>query len=191
MHFSFLRDFLSSWTEIPEQEWQAFEKLLTVKKVVAGEVLVQEGDSSNFAYFVNQGLIELFYSTSDGKELICRFCKENEFAGSYIGFLTNFQAECTIRVIEDSDLVQFDYRLWRSEFLKRHICWEIAARKTAEMEFLVRAYRERLFLTDEAKARLLKFKKAFPELAERLPQNKIASYLGISPVSLSRINRNL
>lgn len=182
---------LNAWVTIPEEEWTRVLPLLRSRKMSKGDFYNHQGEECLSGFFVHSGLFELFYTTTEGKELICRFSPENDFAAAYIGLLTDQKAECSIRALEDSEIVDIDYRRWRKDFLRSHICWEIIARNVAEGEFIVRATRERLFLVSDAKERYMAFQRTFPQLKLRVPQHKIASYLGINPVSLSRLNRIL
>lgn len=70
---------------------------------------------------------------------------------------------------------------------KRHRCWETLGRKLAEGLYIKKEMKERLLLMNTAEERYLQFLKEFPGLEKRVPQYHIASYLGITPVSLSRI----
>ena len=70
---------------------------------------------------------------------------------------------------------------------QRHPCWNELGRKIAENFFIVKEQREYEFLLLDAKARYLNFIHDYADLTERIPQYHIAAYLGITPVSLSRV----
>lgn len=88
--------------------------------------------------------------------------------------------------MEDSTLITVDYETYQ-ELLGSHTCWQIVARKLAEMVFILKEKREAELLLNSAPERYQQFLTDYPDLETRVPQYHIASYLGITPESLSRI----
>jgi CRP-like cAMP-binding protein len=167
-------------------EWADLYKILQIKKIMQGDRYLRQGEPYNFGCFVVDGLLELYYTTEDGSESTFRFSKEYEFAAGYVGLLTHTPSECSIRALEASTICEIAYPEWL-KLMAKYKNWETVGRKVAEVEFVNRAKREELLLIHDAKRRYLLFKESRPDLLARVPQHKIASYLGMTPVSLSRI----
>jgi CRP-like cAMP-binding protein len=75
--------------------------------------------------------------------------------------------------------------------MERNPCWNTIARKYVETLFIEKEKRERRLLSEDAATRYLSFQKDYPGLEDKIPQYQIASYLGITPVALSRIRKKL
>jgi CRP-like cAMP-binding protein len=99
-------------------------------------------------------------------------------------------ARTHIEALEDCDLLVGRYEDLRALY-RRHPGWQAAGRLIAEQHFIAKERREYEFLQQSASERYLAFRNERPDLAGRLAQYQVASYLGITPVALSRIVRRL
>ncbi len=172
----------------PEAEMEAFLKLFKARSLEQGHYFLRAGDQSTELVFVNAGLIRFFYQSADGKEFNKSFIPENQFVSAYSAFLTDTPARFSIQALEPSHLLACDLRSVINLF-DCHRCWERLGRIFAEQLFIKKETREAGFLLDDAETRYHSFQKAYPGLEDRLAQYHIASYLGITPVALSRIRR--
>lgn len=172
--------------DIPEEELRkvsARTRTITVKKdgyfLRAGEVPWRIG-------YLKTGLMRLFYIDLNGLEVNKHFCIENTLAISYSAFLLQTESRFFIQALEDSTLITVDYETYQ-ELLDGHVCWQVVARKLAEMVFILKEKREAELLLNSAQERYQQFLVDYPNLETRIAQYHIASYLGITPESLSRI----
>jgi CRP-like cAMP-binding protein len=158
----------------------------TCKTVKKGELVIKAGDAVSNIYFCATGLLRMYYNTSEGKEYNKSFVQRNQFFTSYGAMVAGCPSMICIQALEASEVVSFPHS--ESERLadRSHV-WERFIRKGIERLYMKKEERERnlLFLTSEQ--RYDRFKEDYPELCQRIPQYHIASYLGITPVSLSRI----
>ncbi|MEN6351246.1 MAG: Crp/Fnr family transcriptional regulator [Syntrophomonas sp.] len=177
-------------TGIPEEEQVKLHKLIKSVSVKKDDYFLKAGEIPNRIGFVVSGLLRLFYIDSSGMEINKYFCLENSLAISYSAFLLREESKLYIQALEDSDLYVIDYKAY-NQLIKSHHCWEIAARKLAEMLFIIKEKKEAALLLNSAQERYLTFLKDYPHLEKRINQYHIASYLGITPESLSRIRSNL
>ena len=136
------------------------------------------------------GLLRLYYIDYSGKEINKHFCLENTVVVAYGPFLRREESEIYIQALEDTKLFVIDYKTY-NDLLNSHICWQTIARKMAEIIFILGQKRESEFLLIDAQERYLQFLHDYPNLVKRINQYHIASYLGITPESLSRIRTNL
>jgi CRP-like cAMP-binding protein len=151
--------------------------------------LAEEGKIAKELYFINKGLVRLYY-TKDGEEITGYIFKEFLFASSYESFLRQLPSIQTLETLEDCELLVVDYKSLEQLYEalpKMHI----VARKVAEQRFINAQMILSSFILDSPKERYQKFEKEHGDLLLRIPHHIIASYLGISAVSMSRIRKRL
>jgi CRP-like cAMP-binding protein len=136
------------------------------------------------------GLFRLYYTTPDGAEYNKNFCGQNEFVASYSSLLMNKPAYFSIQALMDGELLVVRFQDFEA-LCDRHACWEKLGRKISERMFISKEKRERELLMYSAEERYRQFLGQYKHLENRIPQYHIASYLGITPVALSRIRRRL
>lgn len=167
-------------------EWKWFVHATTVKSIVHGATIIEAEDHVNHAYFCTQGLFRLYYTLADGREYNVAFTLENDFATSYGAMITGLTSKYTIQAIEDSTIIEIPYATLQMLMDQSH-GWERFVRTALERLYIRKEERERELLYLSALERYHAFLLKYPGLEQRIPQYHIASYLGISPVSLSRI----
>ncbi len=166
-------------------EWDKFNHLYERQEIPAKTLLLQEGQISKTAYFIEKGCLRAWFN-NHGKDITFQFFFEGEGVSSVESFKTNqpslFSIEsiesCVIQRISKKD---FQFILNNSSVLKNEI---------EEHIFRRLIFYQQLFLSrikDNPQKRYEELLKERPEILKRVPQHYIASYLGITPVSLSRI----
>lgn len=176
--------------DIPKDEQNKLLIYLNSIKIKKDDFFLRAGEIPNRIGFIKSGLFRLFYIDINGIEITKHFSFENTLVISYSAFIQREESKFYIQALEDSEIFIIDYKTY-SELLNSHICWQIAAKKLAEMLFILKEKREAELLLNDAQERYLQFLKDFPNLEHRLNQYHIASYLRIAPESLSRIRKNL
>ncbi|MGD8192341.1 Crp/Fnr family transcriptional regulator [Brevibacillus ginsengisoli] len=171
-----------------DEEWQWFVDRSQVKRVKQGTCLIEVGEAVNYAYYCSEGLFRLYYSLTDGREYNVAFSLENYFVTSYGAMVTRESSAFTVQAMEDSVVIEISYDDLQ-ELMDRSHHWERFVRKSVERLYIRKENRERELLYLSAKERYEAFLVKYPGLEKRIPQYQIASYLGISPVSLSRLLR--
>lgn len=191
------KDYLNSLAEsmnfadiIPPEERNKLLKKKKTLKFLKGEHFLIAGEIPEYIAFVASGLLRLYYIDTDANEITKHFSSENTLAISYSAFLRREPSPFFIQAIEDSTLFVIDYAAYR-ELMQGSACWNEAARKLAELLFIIKEKREAELLLYGAQERYERFLSDFPNLAGRLSQYLIASYLNITPESLSRIRANM
>ncbi|NOX88755.1 MAG: Crp/Fnr family transcriptional regulator [Calditrichaeota bacterium] len=182
--------FLRSVTEIPDAEVEKISGIFKYKKLDKGEFFIRAGERPQTIGFIISGILRLYYLKDDGGEFTKSFCVENEMVAAYSALLLKEQSRLYIEALEDSSLLVASYESYE-KISSGHICWQIINQKLAEALFIKKEKRESELLLDDAKTRYLKFLDDYPGLEKKVKQHHIASYLGITPVSLSRIRSKL
>lgn len=184
------RKYLIEKAGVTEEEFQKLEPLIVRKNVKKGEFLLREGELCEHHIFVEKGLLR-FYSIDDaGKEHIVQFASENWFVGDRSSVYFNKPTTYFIDAIEDSTVVFLNsgFMCTAAEVSKEfaHYNEQILQRHIMHLQ-----NRVRLLIGANAEERYLDFIKLYPDLTLRVPQWMIASYLGITPESLSRVRKEL
>ena len=184
--FIAIKQVLNQLVSPSDSELDELLKLFHIRLIEKGGYFVRAGDRSTELAFVNAGLLRFFYQTTDGKEFNKSFIAENQFTTAYSAFLTDMPTRFSIQALEECYLLVCDLHIVVNMF-DRHGCWERLGRILAEQLFIKKEAREAEFLLDDAATRYHNFRKTYPALEDRLAQYHVASYLGITPVALSRI----
>ena len=138
--------------------------------------------------FINRGLFRYFYIDAEGKETTKYFAKENEFIISFTAF-KGVKSPFFIQALESSRIICIQTKVLKT-LIERNTDWLKLYVFLLEQSYLIKEKREADFLLYKAYTRYNNFNMEFPTLIDRVQQQHIASYLGITPESLSRILRN-
>lgn len=182
--------FIKSITKVPKKQEEKFIALLTERKVKKNENLIRAGEYPKTIGFVNEGLFRYFYTNHEGVEFTKGFFMENTIISSYSAILENRGSYFTIEALEDSVIEQVSYDKF-NELFSEHPCWNQFLLPVIQKGYIVKEEREREFLLYNAESRYKAFLKKYPGLDQRIKKHIIASYLGITPESLSRIRNKM
>ena len=188
--FSSLRTNIERFISLQEAEWQMLLPFLEIKTLKKHELLAEEGKVANEVGFVLEGMMRHYY-TKDGEEKTTYFYFENHFVTSYISCITGQPSLLTIEALSDCQLIVFPYQKLKDLFDKSNT-WQKFGRLI--VEYIAIGLEERmvglLMLSPEERyLQLVQGNKK--KIIERVPQHYIANYLGITPVSMSRIRNRV
>lgn len=190
MNFSGIRGSVLSRIKCIEKEAEKIESLFVKREYKAKKHLINIGEKWDKIWFVGKGIIRLFYIDEDGKEFNKGFFSENDFLWPVAPSIRGEDSIFVIAAMEDLEVYSCDFSLFFNT-LKSLGKWEEFALYDAEKLFEEKFLREYEFLTLPAKERYENFLKRNYELSQRIPDYHIASYLGITNVSLSRLRKKI
>lgn len=177
--------------EFPEigTHWADLRKLFVTKRVDASETLLYQGDVATKIFIVVHGAVRLCH-TQNGRDISVQFFFENQVVSSFESFYLARPSGFAIESIEKTEMLV----LSRSGFEKirqRYPSIEPAITRFVCERFIT--YRNIFFtqIQDSPEIRYQKLAADAPEILARVPLRLVASYLGITPVSLSRIRSRL
>ncbi|MBI5838755.1 MAG: Crp/Fnr family transcriptional regulator [Chloroflexi bacterium] len=182
--------FLQSITNIPNAEIDRALGIFHLSKLPKNQFLVSAGEIPATLGFVVSGILRLYYISDSGSEFTKSFCVEGDVVAAYTALLNNEPSKLFIQALEDCDLLVADYREYQS-ITAKHPCWHAVNQNIAERLFMKKEKRESSLLLESAQSRYMRFRNEYPGLENRVKQHLIASYLGITPVTLSRIRARL
>lgn len=175
--------------KLPDTEAEKFASIANERRMDKGEHFIREGQVPKKIAFVGKGLFRYFYIDGNGTEYTKNFILAGNFITSYSAMIAQKPSAMFIEALEDSVIYEINYTDW--EQLKNgHSCWKDLLIHFLEKAFSTKEKRERELLLLDAEHRYRIFKEEFPCLETRVKQHLIASYLGISPVSLSRLKNS-
>ena len=170
-------------------EWDELEPLLDITDYAKGALLENQGDSSMQQYFILEGILKRVVSTPAGKEMILRFAAETEIDTSYAAWRLKTPIPYSIRAVTRVRTARLSMEEWvafmeRNASIKGQFEFEVMKLMSEVM-----AHTITLHLLD-APGRVARFMRKHTELVERLPKKELASYLNLSPETLSRLKRH-
>jgi CRP-like cAMP-binding protein len=187
--FENIHKLASQFVQFTPKERLIFENAFTFKQIPKNYTLVKEGEIADEIYFINKGLLRLYYN-KEGEYITGYIFREHLFASSYDSFLQRAPSIQYLESLEESELLAITYE--RMEVLYSELPkMNILVRKIAEQRFINAQQILSSFLIDSPEVRYKKFAERNGDLFLRIPHHIIASYLGITPVSLSRIRKRV
>lgn len=177
---------LRQLADIPGAEWAHFASRLSWLELAPLQALSEAGVVADRLGFVVQGLIRKLHLTERGKRVVRGFGGPGSVVGAYASLLTQQPSHLRVEALEPTSLFVLPWSELDALYA-RHVCWQIVGRRIAETNLVEREQRAHELLTASATERYRRFCEAHRELLPRLHDYDIASYLGITPVSLSRL----
>ncbi len=181
---------MKQYSEITIEEYEKLINLLKIVHLKKEALFLHAGERTDTFGFVVSGVLRLFYTDAEGNEFNKSFCMARDFVASYSALLLNRESRLSIQALEPTTLMIINYNGFL-ELASNQLCWEVLSKKIAEQLYIKKEQRESELLLDSAEVRYLNFLRTYPNLENVIKQYHIASYLGITPVSLSRIRAKL
>jgi len=184
------KEHLRSKAGVTEEALDELLPQLHEKTVGKGETIMAMGDVCQHSFFVESGLLRSFTIDAQGREHILQFAPETWIISDRSSVFFNEPSELFIDAIEDTKMILIDEQfICTASELSR----DFARHNELALQNHIRHLQSRinLLLSANAEQRYLSFIRLYPDLTLRVPQWMIASYLGITPESLSRVRKNL
>ena len=181
--------YLHNISPIDQDAWLDFKKLLQPKELGKHEFLIQEGSPVHHGYLLLEGVIRVFFN-KDGNEYNKTFFVPGMFPTPLTALLSRSPCALSFQALTPCRLLRFSYPQFRMLFA-RHRCLETLMLSILEQEWIKKESHDIRMVTNDATTNYLIFRKTYPDLEKLIPQYHIASYLGITPIQLSRIRNQL
>jgi CRP-like cAMP-binding protein len=188
MSFSF-QHYLKQHLELTDPQLAELIPRLHMRVVPKNALLLRLGETRSHPYFVEKGLLRSYSIDETGKQHIIQFAPENYFISERGSLYFNAPSKLIMEAIEETTVIVIDHHytdyvsclpgfLKKNEMILQSHIWYLQNRVDS-------------LLGATAEARYLEFIQRYPNLTPRVPQWMIASYLGITPESLSRVRKEL
>ena len=185
-----ISSYLSEVLDIPKEAVATCGDNYTLKKVAKNEMLLSEGEICMDTFFVEKGLLRMYSLDRNGKEHIIQFAPENWLISDRSSLNFNQKSKYYIDAVEDSEVFILSKDFFTSMIDKFP---QTVENNDLLLQKHIRNLQNRVnsLLADTAEERYMTFIKMYPDILLRVPQWMVASYLGITPESLSRVRKEL
>jgi CRP-like cAMP-binding protein len=184
--FKNIHKVISTYIEMSDEEWAHYSSMLQVKEIKKKTIILSEGSICKEVFFINKGLLRIFFVDNNGEEKTFHFALEKTFATDYKSFLKEIPSNYSIQAMEDTQvlIMSLDMILGGYKMLTNG---EKLGRLLAEDYFFMFNDKIQAMYTQTPLERYNDLTSSFPKIFQRVPQHLIASYLNISSVHLSRL----
>ncbi|MDW6004545.1 Crp/Fnr family transcriptional regulator [Vibrio mangrovi] len=174
----------------PDINWSLFTLHFEIHALKKGDCLFRQGEHSDRMYFLSSGLVRYYSISESGKEYTQTFAKAPRVVGSTRAMVFEQPTLFTIEALDDSVAISFPWKPFYAQ-MSQDLAFMQAYARFLETIFIHKEVRESSMVKHSATQRYLDFCRDFPELKGTLPKQQIASYIGITPVALSRIRAQI
>jgi CRP-like cAMP-binding protein len=186
--FELLYQKITAIIPINEEDFNYFKTLFLPKKLRKRQYFLQEGDICKYQAFVVKGLLRSYNVDEKGSEHILQFASEGWWMADLSSYLTNEPSLMNIDALEDTELLLLTKPSWEQAMTKIPVL-EHYFRIIIQNHLVATQKRLLQSLSETAEEKYNRFLNTYPECVQRVPQHMIASYLGVTRETLSRIRK--
>jgi CRP-like cAMP-binding protein len=185
-----LKHFLKQIVPISDEEFEKAMPYFKKKNLKKGEYFINQGKVCSQIAFINKGSLKTFYLNHKSEEVTSCFCGEHCFVTSYKSFIKQIPSELAVQAMEDVALLVISREAIYKQYDISPI-WQTIGRILAENEYLVMEKYASILNNESAKEKYLRLMEEQPNVLQKASVEDIASYLGVTRRTLSRIRREL
>jgi CRP-like cAMP-binding protein len=171
-------------------EFDVCKTFFIPKKIRKKQTLLLEGDICTYNAFIEKGILRSYTIDEKGHEHIVQFAFEGWWITDLSSFLMGEHSTYTIEAIEDSELLLLTAAA-REDLMNALPAFERYQRLLLENAYIALQARVNSALTATAEEKYIKLTSSYPDIVARVPQHMIASYLGLTPETLSRVRKQI
>lgn len=184
------KKFIQQITTISDKEFDETVIFFQERTLVKGAFFVKQGKICKQIAFINKGILRTFYLNAKAEETTSCFCTENSLTTSYKSFILQQASTLSIQALDDTELLVIDYEHLQKLY-NTSITWQNIGRILAEREYIVMEQYASVLNNETAKQKYLRLLKEQPTILQKATIEDIASYLGVTRRTLSRIRKEI
>jgi CRP/FNR family transcriptional regulator, anaerobic regulatory protein len=175
---------------VSQKIWDELKTILVSRELKKGEYIVKENQKYHQEIFVHEGIVRGFYRSDAGDEFNVVFYQDNEMVIPNVSRTKNERSNINLQALIPAIIFEIDQDAMKTLRFKYQELY-VYGNQVQENELDRKTQREISLLVKNAEERYMTFRNMYPHLENKISQYHIASYLGITPVSLSRLRKNL
>ncbi|MEP7264463.1 MAG: Crp/Fnr family transcriptional regulator [Bacteroidota bacterium] len=183
-------EYLLQFGNLNQQQIDLILKKSKELKLKNNEYFSEAGKVAKQFGFITEGIIRVCYYNDKGEEMTKYFIDENNIVVDLNSFDNSIPSSAYLQAISDCKIIVFSKKDWE-ELLNTIIGLDNIVRKIISKALLRKVVRLSALVSDDGTTRYLSFMEQYPNLVNRIPLSYVASYLGITQSSLSRIRKNI
>jgi CRP-like cAMP-binding protein len=184
------KQFLKKISPITETEFAETISYFTELNLQKGDYFVKQDKICKHIGFIISGTIRIYYINSKGEETTYGFCQENCLTTSFKSFLSQTPSHLVLQALENTRLLTIDYEHLNLLY-KKYPAWQNIGRIITQNEFLIMEQYASVLNNETAKEKYLRLLKEQPNVLQKASIEDIASYLGVTRRTLSRIRQEI
>ncbi|PFA22807.1 MULTISPECIES: Crp/Fnr family transcriptional regulator [Bacillus cereus group] len=185
-----LMKYMTRFTTLSEEAQQAILEEIQIEEYKKGTILLRQGDVPTRCYFVLKGCVRQYSIDEAGKEITSNFYTEEQAISNFNHHRQDKSSTCSLICLENCVLVVGDLG-FEKDMYNKYSQLETMTRTMIELNFGEVQDELASFLASTPEGRYKALLRKRPYLVDRVPQHQLASYLGITPESLSRIKKRI
>ncbi len=175
---------------LSEAELELCKTFFIPKKLRKKQFLLQEGNSSTYNAFIEKGVLRSYTVDEKGNEHLVQFAIEGWWISDLYSFLSGTVSTYNIEAVENSELLLLTTTA-REALMDAVPMFERYQRMLLQNAYIAMQSRISSTLTETAEEKYIHFTTTYPGIIQRVPQHMVASYLGLTPETLSRIRKQI
>jgi CRP-like cAMP-binding protein len=184
-----IQNLMRQITGFSDADLELVMKYFEAKNIKKKTILLKAGDRAQELYFIVSGCMRLFYE-KDGSDISAYFFTDLMFAGAYDSFVSRQPSRHSIETSEDCQILTISNKGWQQLFIELPKMNGFVL-KLIEERFISLHKLYTSLILDTPEERFINLQNERPDILQRIPQHQIATFLGVTPVSLSRIRNRL
>lgn len=185
-----LIEFLSEFGELSTNDISLISENTILKDFKSGDTFVEAGKNVNKVGFILSGVFRYFFYDKEGNEITALFMAENDFVTNVNSFNEYIPSSGTIIAETDCSTIIISREIWEL-YAEKIPNWKPIMQAITNKALLDKTNFQRKLISQDAKTSYIDFLEKFPTIIQRVSQVHIASFLGITKFSLSRIRKQL
>jgi CRP-like cAMP-binding protein len=183
-------NYVLQFGHLNQQQTDLISSKAFVRELRKDEYFSEAGKISRQVGFILQGVVRVCYYNNKGEEITKYFIDENNLVVDIESFDNEICSSAYVQAITDCTLICFNKKDWQ-ELLNTIIGWDAMVHRIIAKALIQKVERRSPLVTEDATERYLKFLEIYPNIVNRVPLAYIASYLGMTQSSLSRIRKGI
>jgi len=185
-----LINFILQFGDLNKQQIDFLLSKVEMLEFQKDDYLSEAGKVPRYVAFVQEGVFRFCYYNNKGQEVTNYFVDEANFVSDHEKFESQITASEYVQAVTDCKVLAFTKKDW-DDISNTIVGWDMMKANMVKKCLTLAMERRSPLVSEDATTRYLSFIEAFPNLINRIPLSYVASYLGITQQSLSRIRRNI